>query len=298
MKHLVLRLVILFILLSLANGIGSKKGSYLKITRRNFQPSLVAKSSEGFQKKKFPDYSSSFKTNQNGNVSATRQSFAKTVYSIFSLQIISTFVIAGLILTRPSLQAFATNGGVFLTSIIVSVVSFMLLSSVPSLRHTMPYNFLLMTLFTVADAITLGAISLQFDLNIVSAAFVHTIVAFLTITLFAWQTSLDLTGSNVAMALSVSLVASLLLQWCFPNTPSLHNLLAGLGAMTYALYLAHDTQLIAQGKHRKHRHPRNEPLLAVLSLYLDTTGLFIQLVELLDRMKKGNEEEKKRHKKR
>ena len=63
--------------------------------------------------------------------------------------------------------------------------------------------------------------------------------------------------------------------------PLVDNLLAGLLAVLFAVYIMHDTQKIIGGKHHKHSYSQKEYILAALNLYQDVINFFIQMLTIL-----------------
>lgn len=75
----------------------------------------------------------------------------------------------------------------------------------------------------------------------------------------------------------------------FANIPLIDNILAGVWAVFFAVYLAYDTRLIVGGKHQKRAFGKEDYIMAALSIYQDVISLFLRIVQLLEsNKKKGN----------
>ena len=119
----------------------------------------------------------------------SRVGFVRKVYTIFSSQALSTFVLSTFILTTPQLSSY-------LLKHIRSVLSFTFLGSVvitasltnhPTLRFNFPANILMLMGYTILQSISVGAITAGYDSRIVCLGALHSLVVFVAMTLFSFQ---------------------------------------------------------------------------------------------------------------
>ena len=214
--------------------------------------------------------------------------FIKKVYSIFTVQILSTIVITYIIMNNPSLSSLLQINFkiVTLLSAVSSIVAALALVLSPRCRYSSPLNFILLGLFSIFQSVTIGTFSTLFNPRTVCLGSMHTLSALLAITLYAFQPNpkYDLTASgNILLAALATLTTGTILNFFF-RMPMVDNLLSGLMAVVYAGYIAHDTQMIVGGK-SKRQYSTDDYILAALNMYQDAIGLYIQMMKLLKRDK-------------
>ena len=214
--------------------------------------------------------------------------FIKKVYSIFTVQILSTIVITYIIMNNPSLSSLLQINFKIVTlfSAVSSIVAALALVLSPRCRYSSPLNFILLGLFSIFQSVTVGTFSTLFNPRTVCLGSMHTLSALLAITLYAFQPNpkYDLTASgNILLAALATLTTGTILNVFF-RMPMVDNLLSGLMAVVYAGYIAHDTQMIVGGK-SKRQYSTDDYILAALNMYQDAIGLYIQMMKLLRRDK-------------
>lgn len=238
-----------------------------------------------------------------------RLNFIRKVYSIFSAQLLCTVIVTALIMTKPNLQQ-----ALLLNFRTVSIVSFLgslgLISalSVRSVRQKSPLNLVLLGAFTLLQSVSVGTFSSLFDPRTVCLAGMHTLFAFLAITLYSFQPDpkYDLTAmGNTMLAALTALMAGTILNIFF-RMPLMANILAGLLAVMFAAYIARDTQMIVGkyltryvlilpnllcfiGGKSKKKYSTDDYILAALDLYQDVISLFIQILKILGKSNRKQE---------
>jgi len=221
---------------------------------------------------------------------SSRQQFVRRVYSIFLTQSMATAAIVAAVANIPDLASFFSwnQGAISLLSFIGCCACLLTLTLSPTARFKKPTNFFLLGGYTLFQSLGIAAIATIFRPETFLLGAMHTLTALSTITLYSFQSnaSLDLTtlGNSLLVSLSALTFGSLfgfLFKW-----PIVENIQAGLCAAIFAVYIAHDTQMIVGGKHRKHKFAENEYIMAALSLYQDVVGLFLQLLKLLSKADK------------
>ena len=217
-----------------------------------------------------------------------RFDFIKKVYSIFTVQILSTIVITFIIMNNPSLSSLLQINFKIVTlfSAVSSIAAALALVLSPRCRYSSPLNFILLGLFSIFQSVTVGTFSTLFNPRTVCLGSMHTLSALLAITLYAFQPNpkYDLTASgNILLAALATLTTGTILNSFF-RMPMVDNLLSGLTAVVYAGYIAHDTQMIVGGK-SKRQYSTDDYILAALNMYQDAIGLYIQMMKLLKRDK-------------
>lgn len=219
---------------------------------------------------------------------ATRDSrlgFIRKVYAIFGIQITATIFITYIIMNNRALAGVlfrnfkALSAVTFLgsTGIIFAMVAN------PELRYNAPTNFILLGLHTVLQSFMVGTFSSVVRPRTVFVGALHTLSAFVAITLYSFQPNpkYDLTvfGNTLLTVLTSLLVGSI--ANIFLKIPLMDNLLSAGFAVLFAVYLFYDTQKIVGGRHHKYNYGQKEYILAALNLYQDVINLFIQIVSML-----------------
>eukprot|EP01036_Dinobryon_divergens_P028518 gene28518-37472_t len=220
-----------------------------------------------------------------------RLDFIKKVYSIFTVQMISTVAITSIIMNNPALSRLLLLNFevVSLSTCAVSMLAAMALLLSPRCRYSSPTNFILLGLFTLAQSVVVGTFSSLFNPRTVCLGGMHTLSALLAITLYAFQPNpkYDLTASgNILLASLSALTMGTILNFFF-RMPLLNNLISGLLAVVFAGYIAYDTQMIVGGK-SKRQYATNDYILAALNLYQDVISFFIQILKILGRDKEND----------
>ena len=222
----------------------------------------------------------------------SRTGFVRKVYSIFTAQMICTIAITGLIMNDANIKDFLyQNFKLFMTSAyLISTAVVVALVANPKLRYQKPYNFILLGIHTIMQSILVGIFSSTINPRLVCLGTIHTLGTFLAITLYSFQPNekFDLTPfGNVLLTGSSSMLIGLILNF-FLKMPLLDNLISGGLAVLFASYMAFDTQKIVGGRHHKYQYSQKEYILAALNLYQDVINFFIQIVNILAKLEKKN----------
>lgn len=215
----------------------------------------------------------------------SRMGFIRKVFSIFSAQMMTTILITYTIMNNPVLATFLQENykAISLLSFLFSTGIVFLLGSHPSLRFKAPQNLVLLGIYTVLQSVVVGTLSSLFEPRLVCLGTMHTFMVFISIVLYSFQPnpSIDVTvfGSGL-LSILVSLLTGSILGSYF-QLPLMDNIISGLLAVLFAVYIFYDTQKIIGGKHHKHQFGQNEYILAALSLYQDVINFFVEILTLL-----------------
>lgn len=216
----------------------------------------------------------------------SRLGFIRKVYGIFGAQIGMTILVTYILLTQSSvLNVLLNNLNIVVwTSFLGSLA---LIFALKQLATTFPVNLILVGLFTLLQSITVGVFASFYDLQSVCIGSLHTLGAFLAITLFSLQPDprYDLTpfGSTLLAALFSLIIVTPLAGLLGIGLPQ--NLMASVGAIIFAGYIAYDTQMIVGGKHRKKQYHPDQYIDAAMSLYLDAINLFMEIMRIMGKQK-------------
>ncbi|XP_017549796.1 protein lifeguard 2-like isoform X2 [Pygocentrus nattereri] len=206
-----------------------------------------------------------------------RRIFIRKVYAILSLQLSSILAIVTLFtLCDPVKEYVQSNPGWYWAAYVLFIVTYMTLYIFSRPRRTFPWNVILLAIFTLALAFMTGLMSSYFKTMSVMICLGITAFICLSITIFSFQTKIDLTSvwgmlciSCTALSFWGLLLAILLLPG---RVPWMQVVFAGLGAILFCMFLAFDTQRM-MGKKRYTISPE-EYIFAALNIYLDIAHIF------------------------
>lgn len=203
-----------------------------------------------------------------------RIQFLKKVYSVLFAQILATTGVAAM-MTTAGVQAWVQqNQWAFIVPIFGSLVTMGFLFWK---RHSHPLNLILLGLFTVLEASSLGTVVAYVDQQVVLQALLLTTAVFLGLTLFTLQTRYDLSGLGPWLFGGLLfLVGAGFIQLFLPFNHAVDMAMASAGVLIFSGYIAYDTQMIQR------RLSPDEWVMAVLSLYLDSINLFLNILRLLN----------------
>lgn len=214
-----------------------------------------------------------------------RNLFIKKVYTILFTQLLFTISICGIFVSSDKIKTYVQSDegqALFITSIIFLFV-IMIILSCTNLHRKKPWNYILLSLFTIFLSYTLGLISSYYDTNTLLLAGGATMLVTLGLTLFAFQTKYDFTGLGPYL-LSFLLVLIFFGILCIFIQDQIVNLVYScLGAVLFSFYIIFDTQLIIGGKNKRYTYGDEDYIFAALSLYLDIINLFLYILDIINR---------------
>jgi FtsH-binding integral membrane protein len=212
-----------------------------------------------------------------------RNGFIRKVYGILSLQLLVTFGLIATFQFVPVVNDFVlSNNNTYLlwVALGLSLVTMISLVCFPVVARRVPFNYLLLFTYTLAEAYILGWVAVHYSPFVVMTAMGMTGIIVVALTLFACQTKYDVTGAGgyllcaVMTLLIFGLVASLF------RSQIMSLVYASFAVLLFSFFIVYDTQLIVGGKHR-YSFGEDDYILAVLSLYMDIVNLFLYLLQIV-----------------
>jgi len=210
-----------------------------------------------------------------------RNDFVKKVYSILSVQLLLTTLIASpFVLNKEAAQIWTyQNQWIIWFSLLISFAVMITFACCPSLMRQSPINYVLLFLFTIAEGVCVGIISSVYTTDSVLMALGTVTVVFFGLTVFALTTDLDFTKSwPYLFAITMVMIVAGLVLMFFPSHIG-HMIYAGIGALLFSVYLIFDTQMIIGGK-REYEFSIDDYVPAAIALYIDIVQLFIYFLQL------------------
>ncbi|KIY53461.1 hypothetical protein FISHEDRAFT_63361 [Fistulina hepatica ATCC 64428] len=136
-------------------------------------------------------------------------------------------------------------------------------------RHSYPINFVLLSVFTLMEAFTLGVTVAFFDKTIVMQALLITLGVFIGLTLFTLQSKYDFSGMGPFLFGGlIALLMTGLVGMFIPFSRTMDLIYAIGGCLLFSGYVVYDTYIINS------RLSPDEFIAAAVSLYLDFINLF------------------------
>ncbi|XP_014205210.1 protein lifeguard 4 isoform X2 [Copidosoma floridanum] len=202
-----------------------------------------------------------------------RMAFIRKVYGLLSMQLLMTVIIAGVFCFVNPIKAYVQENpwpimiSFFATFAILIVLHF------KSREH--PTNLILLALFTIVQACTIGIVVSLYDVVLVVEALFITLTVVIALTGFTFQTKRDFSAMAAGLfsCLCVLLIGSLL--QIFIQSNAMELLLCVGGALLFSFFIIFDTQLLM-----KTLSPE-EYILATINIYLDIINLFLYILRIL-----------------
>ena len=209
-----------------------------------------------------------------------RMSFIRKVYLILSAQLLLTTGAVAMSLVHPSYGKFIEqNIWLLITAAVVNIVTLYALVCYKSLARSVPLNYLLLSLFTVAEAFMVSAITVKYSPELVFIAACLTAGIVVSLTIYAMTTKTDFTMmGGLLFMMCMTLILASILGWYF-KSPAYQLVLSSLAVLLFGLYLIYDTQLIIGGK--SHELSVDDYIIGALMLYIDIVRIFIEVLRIL-----------------
>ncbi|KAF8647163.1 hypothetical protein AX16_006993 [Volvariella volvacea WC 439] len=204
-----------------------------------------------------------------------RNAFIRKVYIILLCQIFATCIVGGFISQSEQVLFWVlTHTWAFYVPLFGTMLNVALLAWK---RHSHPWNFVLLSTFTLMEAFTLGVVVAYFDNIIVLQALLITLGVFISLTLFTFQSKYDFSGMGPFLfgALVAMCIAGLVGIF-IPFSHTMDLVFAIGGCLLFSGYIVYDTYMI------NNRLSPDEYIMGAISLYLDFINLFINILRLLN----------------
>lgn len=205
-----------------------------------------------------------------------RQAFVRKVYGVLFLQVLATTLVGWAMQGDAVVDWTHTHPGLIWIPMIGSFVS---MFGVYFKARSSPTNIVLLGVFTMFEAVTIGSIVSYYDTTVVLQAFVATTFVFAGLTLFTFQSKYDFShwGSSLFVVL-LAFTGTTFISLLLPYNSTVDMFMAGTGVLLFSAYIVYDTHLITKRLHV------DDWVLGCVSLYIDIVNLFLQLLRLFNDM--------------
>eukprot|EP00928_Gymnodinium_smaydae_P082626 TRINITY_DN65947_c0_g1_i1.p1 TRINITY_DN65947_c0_g1~~TRINITY_DN65947_c0_g1_i1.p1 ORF type:complete len:274 (+),score=50.46 TRINITY_DN65947_c0_g1_i1:90-824(+) len=215
-----------------------------------------------------------------------RLGFIRKVYSILSVQLLVTVLIAAPICRLGPVWTKA-NQWMLIVSTCVMVATMCSMCCCQQQLRQFPTNYIFLCVLTLAMSVIVGFSSAMYTWQSVVLAAGITVAIFMAMTIYAWTTTSDFTGMGpylmgamfalmaFGFALSIMSMCGIQIKW-------LMMFYDFCGVMLFTFYIVYDTQLIL-GEHGGHKQSFSidDYAFASIQLYLDIINLFLHLLRML-----------------
>ena len=234
-------------------------------------------------------YRANFDVEERGSVSSygsftfktqARNGFIRKVYYILTTQLLITVLFALLATNSKGFQVFMVNNMWLSWLCMFTTIGIMIaLVCVPSMGKAVPTNYILLLIFTFAEAYTVSFMCIFFPGKTVLTAAILTAGVVVALTFYAITTKSDFTLSGGILYIVGIVLILLVFVNFFIGSSILGMLISGAFAILFGIYLVYDTQLIVGGKCAELE--LDDYILGALMLYTDIIGMFVSILQLL-----------------
>eukprot|EP01017_Pseudomicrothorax_dubius_P001028 TRINITY_DN0_c3298_g1_i1.p1 TRINITY_DN0_c3298_g1~~TRINITY_DN0_c3298_g1_i1.p1 ORF type:complete len:244 (-),score=32.96 TRINITY_DN0_c3298_g1_i1:18-749(-) len=226
-----------------------------------------------------PDYEKGV-GNQLGFELEVRKGFIRKVYSILSVQLIITAVLAVLPFFSDSFRRFQYyNPAIVILAMVLTVIIMYILVCFSNMARTVPTNYILLAVFTFCEAYMVSLICSRYDSRLVAMAAAFTAVTVIALTLYACVTKTDFTMLGGLLFVLAAMILCFGFTLIFLRSQLLNFVYSCLIVVVFSIYLIYDTQLVV-GKGRFQLTP-DDYIIGALMLYVDIVVLFLEILKLL-----------------
>ncbi|ODV81220.1 UPF0005-domain-containing protein [Suhomyces tanzawaensis NRRL Y-17324] len=204
-----------------------------------------------------------------------RQMFIRKVYSLLTAQILATVVVGLFIRSNGTVQAWCLENTWLLIVSFVGAIGTLIGAHIKARSY--PSNLIFLGAFTIFEAYGIGLSCSLVESGVVVQALMLTLLIFIGLTAFAFQTKYDFTSWQGVLGMSLwGLIAWSFILFFFPGQSKFVELVySGIGALIFSAYIVVDTQIIMKTAHL------DDEIIATISLYLDIVNLFLFILRIL-----------------
>jgi len=178
-----------------------------------------------------------------------------------------------------------SNGvAIYWSSYVIFIVTYISLACCDGVRRKSPGNLIALGIFTLALSIMVASISVYHDVTWVFMAIGITALVCLGLTIFSFQTKIDVTGWGIYLFTAswvLFLFGIIAIIVSINGNPFLYAVYSALIALLFSMFLVYDTQQIVGGK--KYAISPEEHVYGAVQLYVDVVMIFLSILGI-----KGN----------
>lgn len=212
--------------------------------------------------------------------STNRIGFVRKVYGILSVQLLFTVLLTAITMASAGVQLFMRkNTYLIAVAAVVSLVTCYALACFRRVARSVPCNYVLLALFTLAQAYVVAFVSAQYSPAIVLGAATVTAAMVVGLTAYACYTKTDFTMLGGLLFAGVFILIALVFVGAFIHSKIYHTVVTGFSVLLFSVFLVYDTQLII-GKHA-YKYSVDDYIVAAMNLYIDIVRIFLDVLRLI-----------------
>jgi len=225
-----------------------------------------------------------------------RVNFVRKVFGITTVQLIFTSIFTYFCYSNSIFARFnSLHNTLSILSFILVIGICLALGLSDSLSRKVPVNYVLLGIFTLAEAYSVAYITSQYDEKIVLTALFLTAVVVFTLTLYAFQSKTEITYFRGLITLFSLGILMLLFLSLFVGHQFTYSLIFASSCVLTGLYFIYDIKLIMGNDRAK--LTLDDYIRGSMVLYLDIVKIFLKILkilEILNQEGKDNKRDKKR----
>jgi Integral membrane protein, interacts with FtsH len=236
-----------------------------------------------------------FSSSSEGLRESIRVNFIRKVFSIVSGQLLFTAAFSYLSMNSKAIAHFqATHPGILSLAAIVTLITSLALSFSNTLSRKVPTNYIVLSLFTLAESYTISAITGNIDPSLVYTAFFLTGAAVGVLAIYAMTTKTEITYFGGLIGLIGLGMLGILFLSLFGNFKFIQMLSLVGSSILVGLYFIYDIKAIMGKDHI--RVSLDDYIRGAMTLYIDIIQIFIKILQILMSQQEKEEERRKKKK--
>ncbi|XP_074283884.1 protein LIFEGUARD 4-like [Silene latifolia] len=208
-----------------------------------------------------------------------RWGFIRKVYSIIAIQLLATIAVGAVVVTVKPISHFFTHTNAGLACYIILIITpLIVLCPLYYYHQKHPLNFLLLGIFTLAFAFSVGLTCAYTSGKVILEAAILTAAVVVSLTLYTfWAVKRGHDFNFLGPFLFGSLIVLIIfavIQIFFPLGKIGVMIYGCLGSIIFCGYIVYDTDNLIK------RYTYDEYIWAAVALYLDIINLFLSLLAI------------------
>lgn len=208
-----------------------------------------------------------------------RWGFIRKVYSILTLQLLLTCLIASIVVLTPRINQFFRTQMGLIVYLIIAIFTIIVLLVMQLLMNRHPHNIIMLGLFTVMFSVMVGVACVFSKGKIILEASLLTSVMVVSLTLFTfWAAKQGYDFNFLWPFLFCTLILVIIfsiIQIFFPMGSFVRMCISFVVALLYCGFIIYDTDNLIK------RCSYDEYILAATMLYIDMVQLFLTMLSIL-----------------
>lgn len=216
----------------------------------------------------------------NASDKKVRLGFIRKVYLILSAQMIMTTLFVLIAFLVSGFRVFQrTHTWIPIAASVITIIIVYALACFRSVARSVPINYILLAIFTLAESYVVSFIASRYDPNTVLIAASLTAIIVISLTLYAIFTKTDFTTcGGVLLVCSVGLFFGSIIG-IFLKSNVYNMIIAVVSAIIFGIYLVFDTQLVIGTN--SNAYSVDDYIFAAMNLYVDIIIIFLKLLQII-----------------